>query len=146
VFRNWHLAIKTRSKETKWKKHDKLKVHIELNSQPIDLDIEAENVTETAKDKTRNLNKVSFAKIPFINGFFEGYTYKNSDALFLVFSENASAKTNIMHSDYRRLTEIFNLVSKMRYYSRLSPEQKLNYLRLHSNFANINIVRRKDNA
>jgi hypothetical protein len=112
-------------------------MHIELDSQPIDLDIEADDTREVVTDKTRNPNKFSFGKIMFTNGYLEAYTIKNTYNYPLIWRFNPSqnhlfTKGAFFVTDLRRIDEFRALITKIRYFQRLTLERKKNYVLLHS--------------
>ena len=127
------------------KPHDKFNLRMQLDSTPVELNVEASNTEIGIKDLTRNPKKFSFGTIAFKTGKLEFYIYplKNLNSALASYNKGISAKGNSFSMDYRRTKELRNLITKIRYFQSLSKKRKLEYLQKKGYFANINIIEDK---
>jgi len=137
-------TITTEVKQRK-KPHDKFKLQMQLDSTPVELNIEASKTEVNIKDLTRNPKKFSFGTITFKTGKLEFYIYplKNLNSVLAFYNKGISAKDNSFSMDSRRTKELVNFIMKIRYFHSLSKKRKLEYLQNKGYFANINIVKDK---
>ena len=128
----------------KKKPHDKFRLKMELDSTPVEVNIEADSTKAEVKKLTANPYKYSFGKVYFPHGVVEACIYidknnpqKMPNSILWYFKKDLFAKGKGLVCGKREIKAFDNLIMKTYYFLSLTTERRLKYLRNKGFFANI---------
>ena len=117
---------------------------MELDSTPVELNVEADSTKVEIKELARNKNKYSFGKVTFPHGVIEACIYVNPNkpqkipnSVLWYFKKDLFAKGKGLVCGKREIKAFDNLIMKTYYFLSLTTERRLKYLRNKGFFANI---------